>query len=99
MNSAFFTISTLINKKSYVHILYNTECLFYEMITSHFAKTYNLQCMKIRSCMITEFDEPSNSSVNEVAVVQIDINRHQKSRAFFYIVFKLAFYNLILDLS
>jgi len=49
--------------------------------------------------MITEFDEPSNSSVNEVAVVQIDINKHQKSRAFFYIVFKLTFYNLILDLS
>jgi len=48
--------------------------------------------------MITEFDEPSNSSVNEVAVVQIDINRHQKSRTFFYIVFKLTFYNLILDL-
>jgi len=49
--------------------------------------------------MITEFDEPSDSSVNEVAVVQIDIDRHQKSRAFFYIVSKLAFYNLILDLS
>jgi hypothetical protein len=45
------------------------------------------------------FDEPSDSSVNEVAVVQIDINRHQKSRTFFYIVSKLAFYNLILDLS
>jgi hypothetical protein len=55
--------------------------------------------MKIRPCMITEFDEPSDSSVNEVAVIQIDINRHQKSRAFFYIVFKLAFYNLILGLS
>jgi len=49
--------------------------------------------------MITEFDEPSNSSVNEVAVIQIDIDRHQKSRVFFYIVSKLAFYNLILDLS
>jgi len=49
--------------------------------------------------MITGFDEPSGSSVNEVAVVQIDIDRHQKSRAFFYIVFKLAFYNLILGLS
>jgi hypothetical protein len=36
--------------------------------------------------MITEFDEPSDSSVNEVAVVQIDINKHQKSRTFFYIV-------------
>jgi len=48
--------------------------------------------------MITEFDEPSNSSVNEVAVVQIDINRHQKSRTFFYIVFKLTSYNLILSL-
>jgi len=60
---------TLVNKKSYAHILYNTECLFYEMITFHFVKNHNLQCMKIRSCMITEFNEPSNSSVNEVAVV------------------------------
>ncbi len=49
--------------------------------------------------MITEFDEPSNSSVNKVVVVQININKHQKSRTFFYIVFKLAFYNLILSLS
>ena len=99
MNSVFFTMLMLINKKSYAHILYNTECLFYEIITSHFAKNHNLQCMKIRPCIITEFDEPSNSSVNEVAVVQIDINRHQKSRTFFYIVSKLAFYNLILSLS
>jgi len=92
-------MSTLINKKSYACILYNTECLFYEMITSCFVKNNNLQCMKIRSHMITEFNEPLNSSVNEVAVIQIDINRHQKSRTFFYIVFKLAFYNLILSLS
>ncbi len=99
MNSAPFTMSTLINKKSYVHTLYNTECLFYEIITSHFAKNHNLQHMKIRPCMITEFDEPSGSSVNGIAVVQININRHQKSRTFFYIVSKLAFYNLILDLS
>jgi len=55
--------------------------------------------MKIRSHIITEFDESSNSSVNEVAVIQIDINRYQKLRTFFYIVFKLAFYNLILNLS
>jgi len=99
MNSALFTMSTLVNKKSYAHTLYNTECLFYEIITSHFARNHNLQCMKIRSYMITEFDEPSNSSVNEVAVIQIDIDRHQKSRAFFYIVSKIMFYNLILDLS
>jgi len=99
MNSVLFTMSTLINKKLYAHTLYNTECLFYEIITSHFAKTHNLQCMKIRSCMITGFDEPSNSSVNKVAVVQIDIDKHQKSKAFFYIVFKLAFYDLILGLS
>ncbi len=55
--------------------------------------------MKIRPHTITEFDEPSDSSVNEVAVIQIDINRHQKSRAFFYIVFKIVFYDLILGLS
>ncbi len=99
MNSVLFTMSTLVNKKSYAHTLYNTECLFYEMITSCFAKNHNLQCMKIRPCMIMRFDEPSDSSVNEVTVVQIDIDEHQKSRAFFYIVFKLAFYNLILGLS
>ena len=99
MNSVLFTMSTLVNKKSYTHTLYNTECLFYKMITSCFAKNYNLQHMKIRPYMIMRFDESSNSSVNEVAVVQIDIDKHQKSRAFFYIVFKLAFYNLILGLS
>jgi len=54
--------------------------------------------MKIKPHMITRFDEPSGSSVNEVAVVQIDIDGHQKSRAFFYIVFKIASYDLILDL-
>jgi len=99
MNSALFTISTLINKKSYAHTLYNTECLFYEIITSCFARNHNLQCMKIRPHTITEFDEPSDSSVNEVVVIQIDINEHQKSRTFFYIVFKIVFYDLILGLS
>jgi len=99
MNSALFIMSMLINKKSYAHILYNTKCLFYKIITFCFARNHNLQCMKIKSHMITEFDEPSNSSVNEVNVVQIDIDEHQKSRAFFYIVFKLAFYDLILSLS
>ncbi len=99
MNSAFFTMSTLINKKSYAHTLYNTECLFYEMITSCFAKNHNLQCMKIKSHMIIRFDEPSNSSVDEVIIIQINIDEHQTSRTFFYIVFKLAFYNLILNLS
>ncbi len=99
MNSAPFTMSTLVNKKSYAHTLYNTECLFYEIITSCFARNHNLQRMKIRPHMITRFDEPSSSSVNEVAVVQIDINEHQKSRTFFYIVFKIAFYDLILGLS
>jgi hypothetical protein len=69
-------MSTLINKKSYTHILYNTECLFYEIITSCFARNYNLQCMKIRPCTITDFDESSDLSVNEVAVVQIDIDKH-----------------------
>ncbi len=69
MNSVLFTMSMLVNKKSYAHTLYNTGCLFYEMITSYFAKNHNLQCMKIRPCMITKFDESSDSLINEVAVV------------------------------
>ncbi len=69
MNSALFIMSTLVNKKSYAHILYNTEYLFYEMITSYFAKNHNLQCIKIKPHTITEFDESSNSVVNEMTVV------------------------------
>jgi len=69
-------MSTLINKKSYAHTLYNTKCLFYKIITSYFVKNHNLQCMKIRSHMIIEFDEPSDSSVNKVAIIQIDIDRY-----------------------
>jgi len=92
-------MSTLINKKSYACTLYNTECLFYEIITSHFARNYNLQCIKIKPCTITRFNESSNSVVNEVTVIQIDIDSYQKSRTYFYIVSKLVFYDLILDLS
>ena len=99
MNSVFFIMSTLVNKKSYAHILYNTECLFYEIITFYFVRNHNLQCIKIKPCTITKFNESSNSVVNEVTVVQIDIDSHQKSRTYFYIVLKLTFYDLILDLS
>ena len=60
---------TLVNKKLYTHTLYNTECLFYKTITSHFARNYNLQCMKIRPHIIMRFDEPSDLSVNEVTVI------------------------------
>ncbi len=99
MNSALFIMSTLINKKSYAHTLYDTECLFYEIITSHFARNYNLQCIKIKAHTIRKFDESLNSVVNEMTVIQIDIDSHQKSRTYFYIVFKLTFYKLILSLS
>jgi len=69
MNSVFFTMLMLVNKKSYTHILYNTEWLFYKMITSHFARNYNLQCIKIRFNTIMRFNESEDSSVNKVAVI------------------------------
>ena len=55
--------------------------------------------MKINLCTITEFDELSDASVKEVVIVQIDIDEHQKFKIFFYIVFKIALYDLILGLS
>jgi len=69
-------MSMLVNKKSYAHILYDTKCLFHKIITSHFARNHNLQCMKIRPHTITKFNEPSDSLVNKVAVIQIDIDEH-----------------------
>ncbi len=69
-------MSTLINKKLYAHILYDTECLFYKIITSHFVRNHNLQYMKIRSYTTTEFNKSSDLSVDEIAVIQIDIDRY-----------------------
>lgn len=98
MNSAPFTMLILINKETYAHTLFDTGCLFYEMITSRFAQKHNLQRMKINPCTVTGFDGPSGSSVDEVVIVQIDIDGHKESRAFFYIVPKIASYDLIVGL-
>ncbi len=98
MDSAPFTMSVLINKETYAHTLFDTGCLSYGMITSRFARKHNLQHMKINPHTVTGFDGPSDSSVDEVAIVQIDIDGHKESRAFFYIVPKIASYDLIVGL-
>jgi len=54
--------------------------------------------MKIRSYTILRFNASSDLSVDKVAVIQINIDKHQKLRTFFYIVFKIEFYDLILSL-
>lgn len=98
MDSAPFTMSILINKETYASTLFDTGCLSYGMITSRFAQRHNLQRMKINPRTLTGFDGPSGSSVDEVAVVQIDIDGHQETRAYFYVVPKIASYDLILGL-
>jgi len=76
INSVFFIMLMLINKMFYIHTLFNTDCLFYKIIFAYFAQNLNLQCMKIKFCIITEFDEFLNSLIEKIVIVYIDIDEH-----------------------
>jgi hypothetical protein len=88
-------MSTLINKKSYAHVQHRVSV--YEIITSCFARNHNLQCMKIRPCMITGLMNLQISKWSSCCTNWYQW--HQKSRHSFILFFKIAFYNLILGLS
>ena len=76
MNSIFFVMSTLINKELYIYTLFDTDCLFYEIISAHFAQNHNLQCMKIKSHTIIEFDDSLNLLIEKIVIVYINIDEH-----------------------
>jgi len=98
MDGAPFLISTLLNKECFAKTLLDTGCLSYGLIDSRFATKNKLQRIPISPRSLTGFDALSSDQISEVAVVSIDIDGHCEEQSFFYIVLKLALYDMILGM-
>ena len=96
MNSLPILVSTLINRECFAKTLVDTRCLSYGIIDSRFARKYNLSRISIAPRALTGFDGPVTGEINEVIAVRIDINGHIEEKVFFYVVLRLATYDLIL---
>jgi predicted aspartyl protease len=92
-----FIVSTLVNRDCIAHTLIDTGCLSYGVINSRFAQKHNLQRIRVRPRTMTGYDNTTESVVDEVAAIRIDIDGHVEEVAYFYIVPKLA-YDMILGL-
>jgi hypothetical protein len=99
MNSPPFLVSTLVNGTCFAKTLVDCGCLAYGIIDSHFVTKHNLKCMPIEPRSITSFKGVSTSYITEVAWMSIDINGHREEKVFFYVVLKLASYDLLLGMS
>jgi hypothetical protein len=74
-------------------------CLIYGIINSRFTAKHNLECKIIKPRNLTGFKEVLSSQVTEVAYILININGHREEKVFFYVVPKLASYDLLLGMS
>jgi len=99
MDSPPFLVSILVNGICFARTLVDCGCLTYGMIDSRFAAKHNLERKIIEPRNLTGFEEVSSSQVTEVAYMSIDINGHREEKVFFYIVPKLASYDLLLGMS
>lgn len=68
------------------------------MISFYFATRNRLERISIKSRSLIGFESLSKNFISEVAVISIDIDGYYKEKAYFYIVPKLASYDLILGM-
>ncbi|TQS35488.1 hypothetical protein Golomagni_04091 [Golovinomyces magnicellulatus] len=92
-----FIVNTFINDIIFASTLIDTGCLSYGLCDSHFAQKNNLVRLKINPREVVGFDGKIASSVNEVAVVNIDLDGHRQSKVFLYIA-PLGPYDMILGM-
>ena len=98
MNSTSLIITTLLNAECYAWTLIDTDCLLYRVIDKKFVIKNHLQCMKIKSQSIADYDSSWLSYIKKVAVVQINIDEYCREQTFFYIVSHIEEYDLLLEL-
>jgi predicted aspartyl protease len=98
MDGSPVLVSTLINRECFAKTLVDTGCLSYGVIDSRFVRKHNLPRLQIAPRSLTGFDGPATGQIDEVAAVRIDIDGHVEEKAFFYVVPRLATYDLILGM-
>lgn len=97
MDGKPFIVNTFINDIIFASTLIDTGCLSYGLCDSHFAQKNNLVRLKINPREVVGFDGKVASSVNEVAIVDIDLDGHRQSKVFLYIA-PLGQYDMILGM-
>jgi predicted aspartyl protease len=90
-------VSLIVNKECSASALVDSGCSSYGLIDSRFASRQNLQRVQITPRPIVGFNDSTNSQITEVAKLQIDLDGY-KEDAFFYVVPRLALYDIILGL-
>ena len=97
MDEPPFIVSLIVNKECSILALIDSSYLSYGLIDSRFTSRYKLQRIRISHRLIVEFSNSVTSWILEVTKIEIDLNRY-KEDVFFYVVLKLASYDIILGL-
>jgi hypothetical protein len=92
-----FVVSALINDITFADTLIDTGCLSYGLCDTRFARKHNLPRIPIKPRDITGFDGKASSTVNEVAVVSLDLDGYREERVFMYVT-PIGDYNMILGM-
>ena len=92
-----FVISALVNDISFANTLVDCGCLSYALCDSDYAQKHNLTRLRIPSREVVGFDGKVSASVNELAVVNLDLDGHCEVKVFMYIV-PIGHYDMILGM-
>ena len=95
ITSLFITINTLLNRVSYTHILVNSECLCFGMMTKKTAEQNKLKWFPVSSQQIIDVISKPDT-INKIVKAYLNINEHTEI-CYFYIKSDNLKYNLILD--
>lgn len=97
MDGEPFVISALVNDTSFANALVDTGCLSYGLCDSRFAQKNNLKRIPIKPREVTGFDGKVSSSVDEVAVITLDLEGYRETRVFCYVL-PIGHYDMILGM-
>ncbi|KAI0994838.1 hypothetical protein K3495_g13345 [Podosphaera aphanis] len=97
MDGQPFAVKVFINDIIFANTLIDSDCLSYGLCDSRFAQRKNFARLKIKPREVIGFDGKFASSVDEVAVVDIDLDGHRQSRVFLYIS-PIGHYDMILGM-
>ena len=87
----------LINNISFVNTLINTRYLSYGLCDSNYARRNNLTRLRITLREVTTFNGKVSTSIREVVVVTLDLDRHREARVFMYVL-PIGHYDIILGI-
>ena len=97
MDGEPFVVSALINDITFANTLIDTGCLSYGLCDSRFAQKNNLTRLRIEPRDVEAFDGKISASVDELAMVTLDLDGHRETRIFMYVL-PIGHYDMILGM-